>query len=214
MIFDTNKSYIEALIQEGEHQRQDFKFEISDSRKIAKTISAFSNTAGGKLLIGVKDNGKLTGVQSKEEAYMLEAAAELYCSPPISIEIETYKIDGKEILVVLVPESQTKPIYALTQAGEKLAYLRINDETLLASILHLETWRQSYSLKDEFITYTEEESKLIKLITEQAPLTLNQLNKQTSIQRKELIHLIGRLVRYNIIKICHDKERFVIYPTE
>ena len=40
----TDAQYIHALIAEGEHQQQDFKFEISDARKIAKTLSAFSNT--------------------------------------------------------------------------------------------------------------------------------------------------------------------------
>ena len=60
----TDTEYIHALIAEGEHQQQDFKFEISDARKIAKTLSAFANTDGGKLLIGVKDNGKIAGVRS------------------------------------------------------------------------------------------------------------------------------------------------------
>ncbi|MCK4854687.1 MAG: ATP-binding protein, partial [Bacteroidales bacterium] len=59
----------------------DFKFEISDARKIARTLVAFSNTDGGKLLIGVKDNGKIAGIRSEEEYHMLEAAAELYCRP-------------------------------------------------------------------------------------------------------------------------------------
>ena len=54
-----SKDYIYKLIEEGEHQQQDFKFEISDARKIAKSLSAFSNTDGGRLLIGVKDNGKI-----------------------------------------------------------------------------------------------------------------------------------------------------------
>ena len=40
----TDTDYIHALIAEGEHQQQDFKFEISDARKIAKTLSAFANT--------------------------------------------------------------------------------------------------------------------------------------------------------------------------
>ncbi len=43
-------------IKEGEHQTQDFKFRIDSSQKIAKTLSAFANTDGGSLLIGVKDN--------------------------------------------------------------------------------------------------------------------------------------------------------------
>ena len=79
-----SKDYIYKLIEEGEHQQQDFKFEISDARKIAKSLSAFSNTDGGRLLIGVKDNGKIAGVRSEEEIYMIEAAAKLYCQPQVN----------------------------------------------------------------------------------------------------------------------------------
>ena len=67
----TDTDYIHTLIAEGEHQQQDFKFEISDARKIAKTLSAFANTDGGRLLIGVKDNGRIAGVRSEEEKYMI-----------------------------------------------------------------------------------------------------------------------------------------------
>ena len=67
----TDTDYIHTLIAEGEHQQQDFKFEISDARKIAKTLSAFANTDGGRLLIGVKDNGKIAGVRSEEEKYII-----------------------------------------------------------------------------------------------------------------------------------------------
>lgn len=45
----------------------DFKFEISDSKKIARSLVAFANTDGGRLLIGVKDNGVISGIRSEEE---------------------------------------------------------------------------------------------------------------------------------------------------
>ena len=70
----TDTQYIRQLVSEGEHCHQDFKFEISDARKIARSLSAFANTEGGRLLIGVKDNGKIAGVRSDEEIYMIEAA--------------------------------------------------------------------------------------------------------------------------------------------
>jgi predicted HTH transcriptional regulator len=38
--------HIQNLIQEGEHQMLDFKFEISDSRRIARSLAAFANTDG------------------------------------------------------------------------------------------------------------------------------------------------------------------------
>ena len=77
----TDTDYLHMLIAQGEHQQQDFKFEISDARKIARSLSAFANTDGGRLLVGVKDNGRLAGIRSEEEQYMIEAAATLYCSP-------------------------------------------------------------------------------------------------------------------------------------
>ena len=56
------------LIAQGEHQQQDFKYEISDVRKIARTLSAFANTDGGRLLIGVKDNGKIAVCVAKRRS--------------------------------------------------------------------------------------------------------------------------------------------------
>lgn len=69
----TDTQYIRQLVSEGEHCHQDFKFEISDARKIARSLSAFANTEGGRLLIGVKDNGKIAGVRSDEEIYLNSA---------------------------------------------------------------------------------------------------------------------------------------------
>jgi len=108
----TDTDYIHALIAEGEHQQQDFKFEISDARKIAKTLSAFANTDGGRLLIGVKDNGKIAGVRSDEEKYMIEAAAQLYCRPEVDYSMQTFHVEGRSVLVVQIDESEHKPVFA------------------------------------------------------------------------------------------------------
>lgn len=52
-----NAQYLYTLIAEGE--QQDFKFIISDARKIARGLSAFANTDGDRLLISIKDNGNI-----------------------------------------------------------------------------------------------------------------------------------------------------------
>ena len=80
--------YIQKLIEEGEHQMQDFKYEISDSKKIARSLVAFANTDGGRLLIGVKDNGNISGIRSEEEKYMIQTAAEMYCKPKIEYDVK------------------------------------------------------------------------------------------------------------------------------
>ncbi len=75
------KGYIEGLIEQGDHEHQYFKYQITDARKIARSISAFANNSGGHLLVGVKDNGNIVGVSSDEEIYMIEQAAQMYCQP-------------------------------------------------------------------------------------------------------------------------------------
>ena len=80
--------YIKRLIAEGEHQMLDFKFEVSDFRKIARTLVAFSNTDGGRLLVGVKDNGTIAGVRSEEEYFMIEGAARIYCKPEVHFKVK------------------------------------------------------------------------------------------------------------------------------
>src|SRR5688500_8011815 len=101
--------FLKNLIAEGEGQQLDFKYHISSASKIAKSLVAFANTDGGRLLIGVKDNGKIIGIESEEEIYMIELAAESYCDPPVTIEITDWKSDGKTVLEVYVPPSKEKP---------------------------------------------------------------------------------------------------------
>lgn len=131
------KHPILKLIEEGEHQQSDFKFAVNDSRKIARSLSAFANTDGGRLLIGVKDNGNIAGIRSNEEIYMLQAASELYTKP----EVKKHKIDNKEILEVIIDKSKDKPHTAPDEKGNFKAFIRVNDENLLANGLLLKIWK-------------------------------------------------------------------------
>ena len=134
-------SFIRSLIAEGEHVRQDFKFEVSDSRKIARSLSAFANTEGGRLLIGVKDNGRIAGVRSEEEMYMVEAAAKVYCDPEVEVEMRVYRPEGRSVLIASVEPVPRKPVMVKEEGGRKLAYVRIADENILASPVHIGVWR-------------------------------------------------------------------------
>ncbi|HEX2395078.1 MAG TPA: ATP-binding protein, partial [Bacteroidales bacterium] len=109
--------YVKDLIKQGENQQLDFKFEISNARKMAKTFSAFANTEGGKLLIGVKDNGKISGIRSEEEAYMAESAAHVFCKPAVDYNLKKWIVEGKSILEVEIPTSRKRPHYAKDEKG-------------------------------------------------------------------------------------------------
>ena len=104
------KHPIEALIEQGEHQQLDFKFEVSDSKKIARTLSAFANTDGGRLLIGVKDNGAISGVRSEEEYYMIEAASKMYTHPEVPFTAKRWDVNGKTVLEVYIAQAMRNRI--------------------------------------------------------------------------------------------------------
>lgn len=76
---------LKKLIHRGEGEQLDFKQTITDPFKIAKTITSFANTRGGTLLIGVRDNKTIRGVDPEEEKYVLETAANVYCDPAIPL---------------------------------------------------------------------------------------------------------------------------------
>ena len=104
------KALLESLIAQGEHEQQDFKFAINDSRKIARSIAAFANNSGGRLLVGVKDNGNIAGIRSDEEYYMIEQAAEMYCRPPQKVEQKVYCSEGKYVLLVDIKKADKRPV--------------------------------------------------------------------------------------------------------
>jgi ATP-dependent DNA helicase RecG len=61
-------SNIQNLIQQPESKTLEFKRDLSSLRPIIKTIIAFANTAGGTLIIGIEDGGKVIGIDNPLEA--------------------------------------------------------------------------------------------------------------------------------------------------
>lgn len=206
--------YIRALISEGEHVRQDFKYEISDSRKIARTLSAFANTVGGRLLIGVKDNGRIAGVRSDEEMYMVEAAARLYCCPEVAVTMSVRRAEGKNVLFAEIPEVADKPVMARDENDRLRAYVRIADENILATAVHMDVWRSAGDGMPAVLTYTERERHLLDLLSVSEPLTVSAICRLLSLPRRQVVALLSRFVRWNLVEMCHDGKSFVYKAIE
>lgn len=205
---NADSEYIHTLIAEGEHVQQDFKFEISDARKIAKSLSAFANTRGGRLLVGVKDNGRIAGICSEEEAYMIEAAAKLYCLPVVEYHVESYRVEGRTILLVQIEESSQKPVYAKDEEGRAWAYLRIADENILATPVHLKMWQQSGDPEGELTLFTEHEQRLLQQMSTEGELTLNRCCRLARLPRPAVERMLARFIRYHIVEPVFENHKF------
>lgn len=191
---------IEILIREGEHQQQDFKFCITDSKKIAKSLSAFANTDGGRLLIGVKDNGKIAGAQIDEEYYMIQAAAEMYCRPIIRFDSKVWRIHGKNVLEIIIQASAEKPHYAQNEDGKWLAYIRKDDENKLANRIILEVWKQKSQTKGTYLQYSTTESLLLDYLKINGKISLNKFYKLAKISRYKAEKILVKLICWGIIE--------------
>ena len=97
---------IKKQIFEGEGVSLDFKKTISSCEKIARTMVSFANNKGGRLLIGVADDGTINGVKSEdEERYMITRAAHLFARPALEPIFEEKYVDDKLVLVVDIEPS-------------------------------------------------------------------------------------------------------------
>ena len=202
------KRYLQSLINEGEHQQQDFKYRVSDALKLAKSVSAFANTDGGRLLIGVRDDGHMSGVRSEEEIYMMHQAAYRYCRPEASIKFDTYHADGRTIVIATVPPSDKRPICVIDENGKRRAYIRIADENIVASPVHLAIWRESQNEQGTMMTYTDTVRKLLDAMQDQR-LTLNQIVRRSSIPRHKVITLLARLIRFRVAQWEYTDQQFL-----
>jgi predicted HTH transcriptional regulator len=196
------KNYIQRLIAEGEHVQQDFKYAINDSRKIARSLAAFANTEGGRLLVGVKDNGRVAGVSSDEEFYMVDAAATRYCRPPVQFESHEHILDGKTVVEIIVPKSERKPHKAPTKDGKYKVYVRVEDQNLLANQILLKVWLRQKKNKGTFFQLKEPEQLLLTRLNNEEPyITHSKFARIAGISRRKAEKILVNLIVMGIIDI-------------
>ncbi len=200
MVLPAN-TYINDLIAQGENQQLDFKFEINNARKIARSLSAFANTDGGKLLIGVKDNGKIAGVRSEEEYHMVEAAAQMYCKPEPIFKSNKWNILGKTILEISIGIIDQRPCMALSDDGKWIAYVRVEDQNIKANSVLLKVWRQEKRKKGILIKYTRTEEILLDYLEDNEDISLSKFCRICKISRQQAEEVLAKLISLEILEI-------------
>lgn len=205
--------YIRDLIAQGEHQQQDFKYKVTDAHKLAKSVSAFANTEGGRLLIGVRDDGHISGVRSEEEIYMMHAAAYRYCQPAASIKFDTFNIERHTLVIATIPPSEKKPVCAINEDGLRRAYIRLADENIIASPVHLTVWREQLSPRGALFTINDTERQLIDTLQQQPCQRLNQLTRRSRLPRRQVVMLLAHLIRFGLVSCQYDSPYFTFSLT-
>lgn len=175
----------EGLIQKiQEIEWEDFEVKTAKSeipKTSWETVSAFSNTAGGWLVLGIKQNGKMFLVQGVDNAERIEQnftttlRGEKFNQKIIPI-CKKYTIDNKIVLAFYIPLAERKPIYFNTP---KNSFLRTasGDQRLTSEEVDALYRQSAYGTKDKQLTDLT--------IKDLDPLTIKQFRQYLEIAKPE-----------------------------
>lgn len=116
-----DKKQILELIKSGESETVEFK--TTFDKEIIETATAFANTKGGIVFIGISDNGKIQGVQLARKTIVNYANRISQSTEPTIIpEVESTEINGENVVTIRVNEFPIKPV-----AARGRCYRRVNN---------------------------------------------------------------------------------------
>ena len=127
------KAELQDILEAGEGSKVEFKRDGIRPEQLAREIVSFANMNGGRILLGVEDDGTISGVRRDNlQAWVMDTVIGRCVVPPIIPDYEEVAMDGGEVAVIDVPAGVAKP-YAVKR-GERLDYyLRIGNTCQLAS---------------------------------------------------------------------------------
>ena len=128
------KSELLELIANRESSGVEFKRDDLRPEQIAKEIVALANFRGGRLLLGVEDDGSISGVQRGDlERWVMDTVFRRYVHPMIQPFYEEIRIDDRRgVAVITITQGSTKP-YVVRHQGQEQVYVRMGSTSQLAS---------------------------------------------------------------------------------
>jgi len=204
-------SLLEAVGQ-GEGLRTEFKRLVHSPAKIARSISAFANTSGGEILIGVDDDGRIVGIRSEKETLeVIDDALRFHIEPvPVmKVHVEEYK--RRMVLVLSIPESVDKPHFHVEQvlsrttaerSVERRVFIREGSHNKAASddrIVLIQSGREPLKL-----SFSDRESRLLDYLGEHLRITAPEFADQAGIPVAEARRILVSLVRSGAVRLLTE----------
>lgn len=199
LLFDLHE-----LIENGENGNVEFKRKFSNPEKIAKEMIAFANTKGGKMIFGVDDDKSVRGVESeKEEMELIHTAANYFCEPVVTYSFEILHIYKKDVIVVDIPESKTKP-HCLVEndvPDPKRVYIRVKDKSVLASKETIRILKKSNpDAPPMILNLGDKEKFLLDYLSIHERITVRKLREILNLSERRASRMLINLTRAELIR--------------
>ena len=128
------RSELLELIANGENSGVEFKRDELRPEQLAKEVVAVANFRGGRILLGVDDDGTITGIQRADlERWVMDTVFGRYVHPMIIPFYEEVQVDEQHrVAVITVSQGVTKPYVVRSQDREDI-YIRVGSTSRLAT---------------------------------------------------------------------------------
>ena len=116
-----NAEELLAVAAHGEGETVEFKRSVAELDKVVETVSAFANTHGGVVLIGVRPDGQIGGTevgQTTRERIANRITGNT--DPTLYPSVAFALLDGRTVVVITVPESEARPHLAFGRAFKRV----------------------------------------------------------------------------------------------
>lgn len=212
---EETKKQLRQLVRQGEGSHLEFKRRASSPDQIVREMIAFANTSGGILLVGVNDDGELSGVKyPEEESLVIKKAIVKYSRPHVVFNETIIKLsENKFVIQYEIPVSRKRPHVFRVSNRKSETYIRLRDMSMKASREMSEIVKRGKDGKNVQFTYGEHESSLMKFLERNAKITLPEFEVLTGLNNRDAAEILITLVLANVIKITPtDKGDFYSRP--
>ncbi|MBW3469061.1 AlbA family DNA-binding domain-containing protein [Arthrospiribacter ruber] len=204
---------VQQIAKQGEGLKVEFKKKAAFPEKIVKEVIALANTDGGNLLIGVDDDGTVSGQRFiEEDVFVMEKAINELIRPKLSYSLEIIKLNPKKGVAIFTFERSPGRPHFMMDEKKKKAFVRAADRSIQASREMWEILRRGKNPKDMVFTYGEKETLLMKALEENERITVKEYQKLAKLPRFVASKTLIRLVLANVIKIVpqENEDYFIL----
>jgi ATP-dependent DNA helicase RecG len=206
---NTNNQHIE------ESETVEFKSSLAELKQILETLSAFSNGEGGRVFVGVGDEGQIKGVDiGRNTIENLANEIKRKTDPPLYPSIVVEEHDTKKIITIKVAKSPIKPVFAFDKAFKRVG--RTNQKLTSVEIRELARYGVSYCYSAQIVkgaTIDDISSGSVSKFVEQAKgrrgWTIEVHNTNEFLTKMGLVNQEGVTIAA-ILLFGKDPERFIV----
>jgi predicted HTH transcriptional regulator len=196
---------IKYLVRQGENEHVEFKKKINHPDKVIRELVAFANTNGGTLLVGVDDNGEISGLKhAEEDDYLMKKAIAELSRPKLQFKSGMVKLhENRAVLYYQISPSKRKPHYALETPKQRWgqAYVRYQDKSVQASREMTEVLRSRRGNKEFGFSYGEEERLLLQCLDKEETMSVSQFSEKAGLTRARASKIMVLLTLTNVLRI-------------